>query len=166
MSSYRDIFGNIRNASGCILIPAPRCAVSEEESVLKPLSAIEAAIRHSSPGDLALLMIAVSRREDENKGKMKIEVSPYHRNWTLGGGLYDISMDIRHPSAYDVCKDNHILACRSTLASAVEFILNDQGWSGCLDIPRLAAIMAGQMQHEATTLHAKAIRLGQMKAGE
>ncbi len=41
--------------------------VTEEESVLKPLSALGAAICQTSPGDMLLFMIALNRKQEEEK---------------------------------------------------------------------------------------------------
>jgi hypothetical protein len=118
-----------------------------------------------TPGDLCLLFVALSRKEKEMENQMNIEVSSYHRVWTLAGGVYDISMDVRH-SCYDVIKSNAHMTCTHDLTLAVEWILKDQGWCGGVDVAKIAKMMADDMHVKTGELVKKAIALGQMKPGE
>lgn len=81
--------------------------------------------------------------------KLKVLRTEYHTTWYIGE--YQITWERRH-GQFDVSRDNLHYLCVCYLASAVEWILRDQGWFA--DAPKdviesAALVLASQLEKAA-----------------
>lgn len=131
-------------------------------NTIHTLSTVDAMIKMATPGELALLENAIKQREEKVKGKMKVNVSPYHRHWTIGE--YEISHETRR-SGYDISEDNCHVQHVYDLQAAVEYIMAEQGWNG-FAFSGISSKIAERLQAECEKLVETAKALGQIKDGE